>query len=563
MSRGRPEREQTWARHGAGRLSTGWRAGGGTYTCRSGGFTLQTLQTSCRLLASSSVLKSSQAVRHPHCIVESVYASLATAVRSPAMRTRTGQETYAQRQRHDSPIPEEVYKPWKLPRQQSYVFVNIDVVDTDAGEIRPGRIVRIENGLIKSITPAPSSSSPNTNTNSDDAIYINSAGRYLTPGLIDAHVHLASVPGTPDLQSAMATPAAVSALRQPYQCRAMLERGFTSARDCGGAGLALKEAIGEGVFPGPRLFISGHAISQTGGHGDRRGAHEGGGSGGGDMGCCGGGGGGGGELDGGLSMVVDGVPGVLAAARTQLRRGADFLKFMAGGGVASPTDPLSSIQFTADEMRAITAAASDAGTFATAHAYTPAAIRRAVAAGARGIEHGNLLDAATARLLADGGVFLTPTLVAHAAMADPRYAGFLPGASAAKNAGLLGRGLEAVGLAHEAGVRMCLGSDLLSFLGAEQLGEFGLRAGVLPAAEVLRHATVNPARLLGQEARLGQVREGFVADLLVLNANPLEDVTVFERPERHLLGVIKEGRVYASRWSKLPVDVEPGRVLLD
>lgn len=246
------------------------------------------------------------------------------------MRTRPDQDTYTQRQtvplqdhpprRHASPIPEEVYKPWKLPQQQAYVFVDINVVDTAAGKILPGRIVRIQDGQIKSITPSSDSSvanagqqAPHQFNSKDDAVYINSAGKYLTPGLIDAHVHLTSVPGTPDLQSAMATPAAVSALRQPYQCKAMLERGFTSARDCGGASLALKEAIAEGVFPGPRLFIAGHAISQTGGHGDRRGDHEGDGA----AGCCGGGGG---ELDGGLSVVVDGVPGVLAAVRTQLRR---------------------------------------------------------------------------------------------------------------------------------------------------------------------------------------------------------------------------------------------------
>lgn len=236
---------------------------------------------------------------------------------------------------------------------------------------------------------------------------------------------------------------------------------------------------------------------------------------------------------------------------------------MAGGGVASPTDPLGGIQFTPEEMRAITTAASDAGTFATAHAYTPAAIRRAVEAGARGIEHGNLIDATTARLLADNGVYLTPTLITYAAMADPKYAGFLPAANQAKNAAVLTQGLQSVRLAHEAGVRMCMGTDLLSFLGAEQLGEFGLRARVLPAAEVLRHATVNPARMLGREGALGQVAEGFAADLLVLNADPLRDVTVFERPDKHLLGVIKEGRVYASRWSKLPVDVEPRRTLLE
>ncbi|KAL1857608.1 hypothetical protein Daus18300_010248 [Diaporthe australafricana] len=484
------------------------------------------------------------------------------------MRTRADQESHWHERevplrdnaprRHASPIPEEVYKPWTLPQQQAYVFVNINVVDTTEGKIHPGRIVRIQGGQITSITPQ---SDPPAIDPKDEAIYINSAGKYLSPGLIDAHVHLTSVPGTPDLQSAMATPAAVSAFRQPFQCKAMLERGFTSARDCGGASLALKEAINEGVFPGPRLFIAGHALSQTGGHGDRRGAHE-------DAiigaagGCCGGGGGGG-ELSGGLSEVVDGVPEVLRAARTQVRRGADFLKLMAGGGVASPTDALGGVQFTPDEMRAAADVADAAGTFATAHAYTARAVRRAVEAGVRGIEHGNFIDAETARFMADNGVYLTPTLVTYQAMADPRYAAFLPGQNREKNRQVLEQGLESVRIAHEAGVRMCLGSDLLSFLGVEQLKELGLRAQVLGSEEVLRHATVNPARMLGQEDRLGQVKEGFVADLLVLNANPLEDVTIFEKPEKHLLAVIKEGRVYSSRWSKLPVDVEPRKTLLE
>ncbi|KAK2608278.1 hypothetical protein N8I77_006897 [Diaporthe amygdali] len=484
------------------------------------------------------------------------------------MRTRPDQDSHAHERtvplqdhpprRQASPIPEEAYRPWKLPRQQAYVFVNINIVDTIAGKILPGRIVRIEDGQITSITPpsdlppTDTPQLPNQTDPKDEAIYINSAGKYLSPGLIDAHVHLTSVPGTADLQSAMATPAAVSALRQPFQCKAMLERGYTSARDCGGASLALKEAIAEGVFPGPRLFIAGHALSQTGGHGDRRGAHEDDIEG---LACAG-------EL-GGLSVVVDGVPEVLRAARTQLRRGADFLKLMAGGGVASPTDRLGGVQFTADEMRAAAEAADAAGTFATAHAYTPRAIRRAVEGGVRGVEHGNFIDGETARYMADNGVYLTPTLVTYQAMADPKYAAFLPGGNQEKNKQVLEQGLKSVKIAHDAGVRMCLGSDLLSFLGVEQLKEFGLRAQVLGSEEVLRHATVNPARMLGQEERLGQVKEGFVADLLVLNSNPLEDITIFEKPEKHLLGVIKEGRVYASRWSKLPIDVEPRKTLLE
>lgn len=463
-------------------------------------------------------------------------------------------------------IPEKVIKPWTLPHQRPYAFVNINVVDPVLGKILPGRTVYIADGKIVSITtgepPLHPHDTPYATTSpasgADKTTYLDGTDKFLTPGLIDAHVHLTSVPGEPDLRASMSVPAAVSLLRQPFQASAMLARGITTARDCGGASLALKQAIADGTIAGPRLFIAGQALSQTGGHGDRRGAHEGDASGSG----CGCGGAGDGESPG-LSVVVDGVPEVLRAARTQLRRGADFLKLMGGGGVASPTDKLEGVQFTTDEMRAAAEAADAQGTFATAHAYTPRAIRRAVEAGIRGIEHGNFLDAETAALMAEKGVFLTPTLIAYKAMADPGYAAFLPAENRAKNEMVLREGLKSLVVARDAGVTMCLGSDLLSFLGVEQLGEFGLRARVLPHEEVLRHATVNPARMLGQEERLGRVGEGFVADLLVLNVNPLEDVTVFERPERHLLAVVKGGRVYHSRWSKLPVDAYPETEVLE
>lgn len=449
-----------------------------------------------------------------------------------------------------SPSPETTYKPWTLPKQRAYVFENINVIDTVQGRILLARTVRIEDGEIASIIIASESVSNDSNPyyhleHNDGAIYIDCSGKYLCPGLIDSHVHLSSVPGSADLKSSMSTPAAVSYFRQPYQCKAMLERGYTTVRDCGGATLALKEAIAEGVFPGPRLFIAGQALSQTGGHGDHRDAY---GSSDGGVVCCGGG-----EHEG-LSTVVDGVPAVLQAAREQFRRGADFLKLMVGGGVASPTDRLTGVQFSDGEVRAAVDVASSSESFVTAHAYTARAIRRAVENGVSGIEHGNFMDAGTARLLADNDVYLTPTLVTYHAMADARYAHFLPRGNQEKNRMVLAQGMESIRIAHEAGVKMCLGSDLLSFLGREQLKEFGLRGQVLDGAEVLRHATINPAEMLGHAHDLGQVRQGFVADLLVLKNNPLEDITVFERPEENLLAVIKEGRIYSSRWSKLPVD---------
>lgn len=172
-----------------------------------------------------------------------------------------------------------------------------------------------------------------------------------------------------------------------------------------------------------------------------------------------------------------------------------------------------------------------------------------------GIEHGNLIDEPTAKLMAEKGAFLTPTLVTYQTMASKEFGTFLPPSIAAKNLQVLEAGLKSIQIADAAGVTMCYGTDLLGPLQVKQTGEFALRkkAG-LSALKVLQSATVNAARMLRQEDLLGRLKEGFAADLLVLNANPLEDVEVLDRPERHLLAVVKEGRVMESRWSKMPVD---------
>jgi imidazolonepropionase-like amidohydrolase len=166
-------------------------------------------------------------------------------------------------------------------------------------------------------------------------------------------------------------------------------------------------------------------------------------------------------------------------------------------------------------------------------------------------------------MMARRGVWLTPTLVAYAAMADAKYAGFLPPESAEKNAQVLERGLESLTVASRAGVRPCYGSDLLGPLAAEELGEFAIRRRVLSDLDILRAATVNPAEMLEQGQFLGRVDQGFAADLLVVTENPLEDVTVFDRPEKCLLAVVKDGRVWESRWSELPVDVEEPAQLIE
>ncbi|KAF9891121.1 hypothetical protein FE257_005057 [Aspergillus nanangensis] len=435
-------------------------------------------------------------------------------------------------------IPGTDIKPWLRPAPQGYVFINANIVDVQAGTIVENASVVVSDGKIQSI----SSQGSEEQRPPSDLPVIDCQGRYLCPGLFDAHVHLCAVPGFTDLSKAFGNPNDVHLLRQPYTAAQMLHRGFTSIRDCGGAQLALKEAIEDGVFPGPRVFLAGHALSQFGGHGDLRSSHSHGQ-------CCGGV-----HDQNSLGRMCNGVPECMAAVREEIRCGADFIKIMGSGGVASPTDKLEHLQFTPAEIQAMVECAANAGTFVTAHAYTVKAIRHCIDNGVRGIEHGNFIDEDTARLMAQKGVYLTPTLIAYAQMASERWSGYLPPESQAKNVQVLQSGLGALKIASDAGVTMCYGSDLLGPLGVAQTHEFHLRSQVLSSLEVLRSATVNPARMMGCEDTLGQVREGFEADLLVLTKNPLEDVTIFDRPDVHVLAVMKAGHVYKSRWSSLPED---------
>lgn len=426
--------------------------------------------------------------------------------------------------------------PWFQPPQQRYVLLNANVVDPVQGVILENATIHLYEGVVQSVNGnvAEWESDPHTTT-------IDLEGKFVCPGLIDCHVHLVAVPGGENgLESLKDINTSVSLLRQPLVCKSMLERGFTTVRDCGGALFPLKQAIEQGVHPGPRLFVAGHALSQTGGHGDMRGILN-------EYECCGG-------AAQGVGRVIDGVPDCLKYAREEIREGADFLKIMGGGGVASPTDKIENIQLSDEEIKAIVTVASNAGTYVTSHSYTPKAIQQAISLGVKGIEHGNLIDETTARMMVENEVFLTPTLVTYSAMA--MFKGFLPPASSKKNEEVLKSGLHAIEIAEKAGVTICFGTDLLGDLHFAQTREFRLRRQVQTSKNILRSATVNAARLLRQEGFLGQVAPGFAADLLVLNANPLEDITILDKPEQHILATLKDGRVLASRWSKLSIDLQ-------
>lgn len=427
-----------------------------------------------------------------------------------------------------------VIKPWTPNPQRNLVFVNATIVDPVQGKLIQNATVRISEGKILQISTEDPSISPRET--SEDTIDL--SGKYLCPGLIDCHVHISVVPGEADLRAYKDMSERFSLLRQPHVLKSMLDRGFTSVRDCGGATLAIKEATEDGVIPGPRLFIAGNALSQTGGHGDLRGPHD-------SKLCCGG------SLSG-ISRIVDGPAECYKFAREELRQGADFIKIMGGGGVASPTDRVEHVQFSDEEIRAIVTVARNAGTYVTSHCYTPQAIKQAVGLGVRGIEHGNLIDLETAEMMAEKEVFLTPTLISHVMCKEMR---FLSPASAAKNEEVLEKGLAAMKVAVDAGVTVCFGTDLLGPMHFAQSMEFSVRASVLTPLQILRSATVNAASLVMQEGRLGQVREGFVADLLILKDNPLEDITILDRVEEQILAVIKDGRVSTSRWDGIKVDL--------
>jgi imidazolonepropionase-like amidohydrolase len=396
------------------------------------------------------------------------------------------------------------------------VLDDVAVVDVVAGRTVPHRQVVLDGDRIADLRPAGAAAAP-------DADRPDVRGLTVLPGLIDAHVHVKAWHA--DLAAVPRRPASYTALKAAGLLDAMLHRGFTTVRDAGGADAGLAAAVADGTIPGPRLHFCGHAISQTGGHGDTRTAGEVGHGGGGE----------------GLSRIADGVDAVRLAARDELRRGASFLKVMVSGGISSPTDRLDSLQYGTAELAAFVEEATNAGRYVTGHAYTAASVTRAAEAGFRCVEHANLIDAATARLMAEKEMFLVGTLATYEALAVRGRAEGMPADQLAKLQRVRDAGLRSIELASNAGVRLVYGTDLLGAMHDEQLSEFTLRVQAQPAAEVLQAATVNAAALLDQPD-LGRIERGAIADLLLLDADPLPDITVLTRPDRHLRAVVQDGR---------------------
>jgi imidazolonepropionase-like amidohydrolase len=352
-------------------------------------------------------------------------------------------------------------------------------------------------------------------------------GGFVLPGLIDAHVHVTAI--TADLASLGTVSPFYIGAHAARIMGGMLDRGFTSVRDVAGADYGIAAAQAEGVLRGPRVFFGGRGLSQTGGHGDDRGPGA-------DL------------LHSPPSWseacrIADGVDEVRLAARDELRKGAHHIKVMASGGVASPTDRVDSVQYSMDELRAIVDEAGAANRYVCAHAYTARAVNRAIEAGIRSIEHGNLIDASSVALLVEHDAFLVPTLVTYWALKKEGRQYGLPEISWRKVDDVLGAGLSALELADKGGVRLAYGTDLLGGMHRHQCEEFRIRAQVQTPIDVIRAATCTAAQLLQADGQLGTLAAGAHADVIVVDADPLADVAVLADPDTHLDLVVQEGHV--------------------
>jgi imidazolonepropionase-like amidohydrolase len=404
-------------------------------------------------------------------------------------------------------------------------FRNCTVLDATAAASRPGSNVVVEGDTIREVSDRPIASA--------DATVIDLKGKTLMPGLIDAHVHAIAVEA--NLAVLPTLPVTLLAHQASGILQGMLQRGFTAIRDAGGADFGLAMAVEQGLIAGPRMFISGQALSQTGGHADLRARTAAGFD---ACACC--------QPGASFGRIADGISAVRQAARDELRKGASQIKIMASGGVASPTDPVWNLQYSEGEVRAIVEEAAAWRTYVMAHAYTPQAIRRSIDFGVRSIEHANLIDADTARHVAAHDAFVVPTLVTYEALARDGLTLGVPAASIAKLKDVRQAGLASLEHCRDAGVKIGFGSDLLGAMHVHQSREFAIRSEVLSPLEIIRSATLTNAELLQMAGKLGVVAPGAFADLLVVDGNPLENIALLQDQGAHLKAIMKGGRFFKN-----------------
>ncbi len=410
------------------------------------------------------------------------------------------------------------------------LFENVRIFDGVSGDLSPASSVLVHGNVIEKVS--------RDKIAADGARVIDGGGRTLMPGLIDMHWHSMFV-GVP-IAVAMTQDPTYLNIVAGVEARKTLMRGFTTVRDLGGSAFSLKLAVDQGVIPGPRIYPSGAMISVTSGHGDFRSMAD---------------------LPrtlgapasrhdlAGDSTIADSPDEVRLRTREQLMQGATQIKLTGGGGVSSPHSPLDVVTFTEPELRAAVDAATDWGTYVAVHAYTPTAIQRAIKAGVQSIEHGSMMDEETAQLMSRSGVWLsTQPFPDELADAFPR------GSDQWQKAQEVFAGTDRTyQLAIKYKLKTAFGTDILfSSQLAEQQGRIlaSLTRWYTPA-QTLIMATGTNAELLKLSGKrnpyrgdLGVVREGALADLLLVDGDPIQDIKLIGDPDKNFLVIMKDGVIY-------------------
>lgn len=357
-------------------------------------------------------------------------------------------------------------------------------------------------------------------------------GRTLMPGLIDAHIHIGLVDADLSEQDRM-NYSSLIAIKAVKILKETLDQGITTARDAGGADAGYRVAVEKGLIPGPRLKVCGRALSQTGGHGDYRLPTD--------------------ESpvfnksSGFNALICDGVEEVRKAAREELRRGADMLKILASGGCATPSDRVDGTsQYSLDEMKTAVFEAESANTYVLAHCYSNRSIRLALKAGVQSIEHGNFMNRETAKMLRDAGAYYVPTLTTYEILGTRGTEFGIPDFFQNKINCVREASLDALANAQKEGVIIGSGTDVIGPGQLYKTMELELKAKVMGPMGAIVSATKTNAQILKMEDKIGTVEEGKFADLILINGNPLEDISIFQKYEEKLMLIMLNGEIYKN-----------------
>ncbi len=406
----------------------------------------------------------------------------------------------------------------------SLVIENARVFDGVSPDCAEGMSVRVEGERIVEVAKGAVSAN-------GDVRRIDARGRTLMPGLIDLHIH--AYASDVDFRKVEQHGEAYRTAHAARMLGHALDCGFTTVRDIGGGDWSLWRAIEDGLIRAPRFFYAGKVLSMTGGHGDFRAMGE-------DAhphGYCGCGAG------NALCVICDGVDACLRAAREELRKGAHCLKIMGSGGVSSPTDPIWMNQFRENEVRAIVGECVERRTYVSAHCHPASAIRRCAEFGVRVIEHGTLMDDPTAAFVAERGACVVPTMAVVYALTELGEALGFPAVSLEKMKVAKASALEGMDAMRRAGVKMGFGTDLLGATYDQQCREFTIRSEVFTPLEILRQATSGSAEILMREGELGCVKVGALADLILVDGDPLADISLLARSGEAVSAIVRGGEV--------------------